>query len=885
MSVFKFPPRLTNRSSKVSRRAAERGRRARIAPVELCEERLLMTGIGIPVAGQLTSGSANYYVGKSLAPAVGFVATTPVLSNGGTSISFGFDNTAGTGPITVDVSTYLDTSVSTGSPLASQVLETTQQVTLAKGQGPTNVVVPIQPCTQIDAFIENTKYNGATVGSEPIAHFAPIFDTPGYTMFAAPSVDAGYNTTGFIPTLTNSVVPTGTLGTLLSYALTDDAGAAACPTSSLTGSITTNCNGTSMPLGGQTVTLTGNGPAGPFTLTTTSSTSLANLGAYSFTVPYADLSASNLTVSVPVTSPTYLPGTASAGTVTSLSGTVTAVVGGVSITPTSESIANIPINFGAQTASNYNFVLNLPSSISGIAYNDATGNGLGAGNAPQAGDTPLVGATVILTNTATNATVTTTTGAGGAYTFTGLATGNYTVSESKSGQTSTGPNGNSYSFSLNSCQNLTGYNFSSITTCLGGITNLSYTDAGSKGITTFTDLGGNTHEGDQVTANFTVTGTVPVTVTLVTYTATDGSFDLTTQKVFQDDTETLSPGNHSLTVTIPDSYYQIDFVCGTAITAFNPANNDTYHGESRFIDSDNGGSETPTAIASFSSLSGTVYLDTTGKFATDSGLAGVIVTLTGTDVNKQSVTETRVTGANGSYSFQGLQQGTYKITETTPSGYVTTMDVVGTAGGTSAATATNPNFNAITLAPGVAGSLYNFGVNNNMAGDGSTATSCFWTSCQGTKLIDSFNGSSCSTAFGKWLAAEFPHLGSSYAGQSNQQIVCDLNQLTGWWGNDLSAQLLDTALSIYATSSNLAGGSAAALAAQDGFTVTANGSGSSLYSVGTQLACYGGPTGNVSLLNLLLFVDSNSCQLNNWNFDCAIDNLFSNINQVGGIGC
>ena len=55
----------------------------------------------------------------------------------------------------------------------------------------------------------------------------------------------------------------------------------------------------------------------------------------------------------------------------------------------------------------------------------------------------------------------------------------------------------------------------------------------------------------------------------------------------------------TLTVTIPNSYYQIDFVCGPAINQLEPnQNNDAYgpdaanilyHAEDRFISSDNGG--------------------------------------------------------------------------------------------------------------------------------------------------------------------------------------------------------------------------------------------------------------------------------------------------------
>ena len=52
-----------------------------------------------------------------------------------------------------------------------------------------------------------------------------------------------------------------------------------------------------------------------------------------------------------------------------------------------------------------------------------------------------------------------------------------------------------------------------------------------------------------------------MTLTFVTYTATSNS-DLTKQAILDVDTETFALGRHSLTVTIPNRYYQIDFVRG-----------------------------------------------------------------------------------------------------------------------------------------------------------------------------------------------------------------------------------------------------------------------------------------------------------------------------------
>ena len=51
-----------------------------------------------------------------------------------------------------------------------------------------------------------------------------------------------------------------------------------------------------------------------------------------------------------------------------------------------------------------------------------------------------------------------------------------------------------------------------------------------------------------------------------------------------------------LTITLPNGYYQVDFVCGAAISQFGPSSSSvlSYHGENRFISSDNDGWNAPT---------------------------------------------------------------------------------------------------------------------------------------------------------------------------------------------------------------------------------------------------------------------------------------------------
>ena len=534
------------------------------------------------------------------------------------------------------------------------------------------------------------------------------------------------------------------------------------------------------------------------------------------------------------------------------------------------SLKGITVTQGS-TSPNNNFGEVLPGSISGVVYTDKTGDGL------SSDDTALAGVTVQLVNSNNVVVATTTSGKDGSYSFNGLLPGTYTVREVvPTGSVQTGPSTLTYTVPLTYGQNVTNENFDNYqTTCCCSISNISYTDVGPCGVSTFSSLGGNTSQGDQVTVNFTVGGTTPQTVTFVTYTATS-NFDLTKQAIFSVDTETLAPGQHSLTVTIPNSYYQIDFVCGSAIANFNPAANITYHGEGRFIDAEHGGSEAaPTA---FASLAGSVFVDNNydGNFGSnDSGLGGVIVRLTGKDSSGQAVALTRITSKDGSYNFNGLQPGTYSIKEVTPSGYFTTKNSVGTAGGT----LSSDTIAAITLAGGTTATQYNFGEQavGNSLGCNQTASVGFWNSCSGQNLIKSLNGSSSSTALGNWLAAEFPNSLSCLAGKTNTQVASFYQSAYGQCRYSSLTEGLASALAVYATDSNLAGGNYATCY---GLKVTTAGAGAATIDVGSTFACYGGPTGKITLLQLLQYANSAAGNSDCW-FQYRLACVFDYVNNCG----
>jgi hypothetical protein len=119
------------------------------------------------------------------------------------------------------------------------------------------------------------------------------------------------------------------------------------------------------------------------------------------------------------------------------------------------------------------------------------------------------------------------------------------------------------------------------------------------------------------------------------------------------------------------------------------------------------------------SLSGYIYIDNNndglrstpgGKFHL--GLPGVVVKLLNKDTsgNWVEVTEKSpvMTGSDGSYRFDGLAAGTYRMEEVQPADFLDGKETVGQIGGTTGGTAGNDYFDC-TLDAGKSGSDFNFG--------------------------------------------------------------------------------------------------------------------------------------------------------------------------------
>ena len=119
-----------------------------------------------------------------------------------------------------------------------------------------------------------------------------------------------------------------------------------------------------------------------------------------------------------------------------------------------------------------------------------------------------------------------------------------------------------------------------------------------------------------------------------------------------------------------------------------------------------GGSGTETVIvAAFADVSGTVYVDANGDGDLnpgESGIIGVTITLTGTDSFGNPVSLTRLTDADGFYSFEDLLPGNYTITQSHPTQFIDGDDNIGTLGGGT----TNDQF-TLTIPFGSDGSFEN----------------------------------------------------------------------------------------------------------------------------------------------------------------------------------
>jgi SdrD B-like domain len=242
-------------------------------------------------------------------------------------------------------------------------------------------------------------------------------------------------------------------------------------------------------------------------------------------------------------------------------------------------------------------------TISGTVVHDLTGNNF------SSDDTPFAGVTVNLTKAGSSQVLqSATTASNGTYSFKNLAAGNYLVQQVVPSNHLPTEALNGHSVSLKSGAIVANQNFDDFaflpTPQLSNVSYIVTTPAGkSKTVST---PNGNVQQGDTLEVKFKLAQTEQLT--LVAYGAPNSNFDASNlqQQVIFDKMSTTAAGAGTLTVTIPDGYFQVDFVAGPAIDHLESNENVLYHAQDRFISGGTGGTQTDPLISTPLQVSGTV---------------------------------------------------------------------------------------------------------------------------------------------------------------------------------------------------------------------------------------------------------------------------------------
>ena len=382
---------------------------------------------------------------------------------------------------------------------------------------------------------------------------------------------------------------------------------------------------------------------------------------------------------------------------------------------------------GNTTATDYNFPEVRRPSLGGFLYIDVNQN-----NVRDAGvDLPIASATVLLRNAATGALIaTTTTDATGAYAFASLdPLIVYTIEEPLPAAPAGLRNGPVNPGLVNGAA------------CATGCTAQPNTPSPNTDRIASIDLGAGT---DGTQFNFgelqqtVISGTVYIDRNrngTIDATPTDGRIPGVTVRLVQgascaagtvlQTTTTAADGSYAFGGAIVGQDY---LVCeaqpaGYAEASVNPGTN----GTSPFLNTISitnlplAGSPNNQFGERVGSLAGTVFLDANndGARAGDAGIAGVVMTLSGTDAAGNPVNRTATTDATGAWRFDDLLAagaGGYTVTEQAAQPVVAGKPTLngkttaGSAGGTASAVAATPSaIRAITLGAGVDGTDNNFG--------------------------------------------------------------------------------------------------------------------------------------------------------------------------------
>jgi len=380
------------------------------------------------------------------------------------------------------------------------------------------------------------------------------------------------------------------------------------------------------------------------------------------------------------------------------------IAGGVGGTVSNNVISAIVLTAGsASVVGGYNFAELRPAAISGIVYNDLNNNGTRDGGEPG-----IAGTIIRLTGTddrGSAVVLNTTTDASGAYVFTNLRPGTYTVTETQpatfqDGRETVGTLGGSAAINdvisgivLRQGDAGTNYNFAEIQFGLSGTV---YEDKNNDGIQ-------GPDEPGIAGVVITVTGADaqgnPVNLTATTDAQGRYSFP---------NVPPSGPAGYTITEMQPAAYLEGRATPGNTGGSANP-NGNVITGVIL-----GGGGPTTGSNYNFgelkpASLAGSVYEDSNNNGSRDTAepaIAGTTVRLTGIDDRAIAVNLTATTDASGNYTFPNLRPGTYTITETQPVSFADGRESVGSLGGTSTV---NDVISNIVVRSGDTGTGYNFG--------------------------------------------------------------------------------------------------------------------------------------------------------------------------------
>ncbi len=166
----------------------------------------------------------------------------------------------------------------------------------------------------------------------------------------------------------------------------------------------------------------------------------------------------------------------------------------------------------------------------------------------------------------------------------------------------------------------------------------------------------------------------------------------------------------------------------------------------------------------------------------------------------------------------------------------------------------------------------------------------YWNNKHGQALIDGFNGGSSSTALATWLAKSFPGLygagagANNLTGETNLQVAAFYQIQFALPGSNLEAEVLATALNVYATTQSLGGKTGKS----HHFIVSAGGLGADFFNVGADGAAFGVANNTtLDVYDLLKAVDRQSVSGVLYNGTKSLQklakNLFHGLNTPGSI--